>query len=309
MHVIDLAKEIDSLAALAVPEQSCVLARDLSGNVGQWRTAAELLWRRCEFAVAWGGRALRASRRGAVAAGIYRPGGNDVLEPPLQGWRAAAWTDDQRARLIAAGWDGRDVAVVRPPGVDTSAQARGARLVSRRALGIGDEEFIWLLSGDACRTAGLRESIWAGTLMHVMERNRRRHRILVWGDSLVHQRARRFVDQLGLPMLYAVAEGCGYDALVHIADAALITPSGTNGGWSAAVIALAGLPAVVNRDPEVQEVLGGATNVRTAPSDKPKLVVREMLRLSESMPPRLSGDRRFTPEAVQQQWGALVAQV
>lgn len=302
LHLFDLDSEIDPLAALVIDGHSTVLARHLEHPVLSWRTSAQLVARPPQFIVAWGQRAFDVARSSGARNGIYRP---DPSARPLRaipGWRAAASTQCELARLEQAGWSARDCFVAPPPGIDAQRRSNARPVTSRAELGIGADDFIWLLSGDATKTAGLRQAIWAGTLMHVMERARRPHRILLWGDRPAHRRARSFIDQLGLPGLHVTTARYPYDTLTDVADAALLLPQGPSGVWSAAVVALAGLPAVINQKAQVQEVLGGRANVRTAPGEQARLVVREMLRLTEVNPARTQPDRRYAPDGVLELW-------
>ena len=70
------------------------------------------------------------------------------------------------------------------------------------------------------------------------------------GDSAGHDRARRFLSQLGLPGLGIVTTRYRYHDLAEIVDAAILLPQGASCAWSAATVALAvmlGLSAGIPR--------------------------------------------------------------
>lgn len=302
LHLIDLDSEIDPLAALVIDQRSAVLARHLEHPVLSWRTSVQLLARPPGFIVAWGQRAFEVARSSGARSGIYRPDPSTRPLHAVPGWRAAASTQSELSRLTKAGWGAVDCFVAPPPGRDATVRSNFLPAPSRAELGIGADDFIWLLSGDGSKNTGLREAIWAGTLIHVMERARRPHRIMLWGDRPAHRRARSFIDQLGLPGLYITTTRYPYHKLAAVADAAILLPQGPSGAWSAAVVALAGLPAVINQRSEVQEVLGGRANVRTAPGGEVRLVVREMLHLSKEYPARTQPDERYAPDRIRELW-------
>ena len=303
VHLIDLDQETDPLAALVVDGQSAVMRGHFEHRALCWRAAAQLFRNPPRFVVAWGERALGVARLGGVLGGIYRPWDNARPAPAAPGWRLAASSRAELQRFLRLGWAETQSVVVPPPGIDAVHRGRGK--LTRRGLGIVGDDFVWLLSGDTTCVSGLRDAIWAGAIMHVMERDRRLHRILLWGDSSVQRGGRVFADQLGLPALSVAASQVPYHALCEVADAALLLPR-SNGAWSAAVVALAGLPAVINGNAAVQEVLGRRGNVRISSGNQTRLVVREMLALVEDGLRRTAGDPSIAPERVRLLWDQAV---
>ena len=304
LHLIDLDEEIDPLAAL-VAGGDCAVVQGRFAHAGlRWRAAARLFRSPPRFVVAWGERAFAVARLGGVQHGIYRPSRGRRQQPPVPGWRAIASTRAEIQRLAQSGWSESDCFIVPPPGVDT-LHHRVGRELTRRELGAAPDDFLWLLSGDA-GGSGLRDAVWAGAIMHVMERDRQMHRILLWGSSRQQHDARKFADQLGLPPLPISARKCAFHDLAQRANAALLLPHDYD-VWSAAVVAQAGIPAVINRSAAVQEVLGGRQNVRTTPGDRTRLIVREMLALVENQTGRIAGDECFAPQRVLEKWSEVVS--
>lgn len=304
LHLIDLDGGIDPLAALVLDEESAILRGHFEHPALRWRSAAQLFRKPASFAVAWGERAFDVARFGGIRQGIYRPADHRRLRGPAPGWRAAPSTRAETLLLARKGWSEQDCSVVPPPGTDPFPCTKDQ--VTRTSLRAAEDDFLWLLGGDPGPGDGLCEAVWAGAIMHVMERERRQHRIVLWGGSPWQHRARRFADQLGLPPLPIRAGSCSYSALAEVADAALLLPRGYS-IWSAAILAYSGLPAVINRNPAVQEVLGGRQSVRTSPGERTRLVVREMLALVESGAKRTEGDVSFSPERVRANWDHAVA--
>jgi hypothetical protein len=305
LHVIDAAGEIDPLAALVIGQHDAVFARRIDRRGLQLRASLDLRRRRIQRVVAWGQPAYRVARA-AEMTGIYRLRAGDPLPAPAAGWRVAANTSSELNGLLEAGWPDQCV-VVRPPGVDLLPRRGVTADLRRRSLGIAEDDYVWLLAGDPSAGAGLREAIWAGTVLHVLQRGNRRHRLLLWGDSIVQQRARRFANQLGLPELCFATTRYPYHAVARLADAAILLPKGAGATWSAAVVALAGMPAVINGAREIQEMLGRRTNVRTAWDAQPRSTVREMLWLSEAATARIEPDPAYDPGGILGQWQALAA--
>lgn len=306
LHIIDVAGDPDPLAALVIGPSDAIDARRLRHPVLRLRMALDLRRRMPAAVVAWGEEAYTVAVT-AGARGIYRPRADDDPSAPAIGWRAVAASSASRQRLADAGWSLDDCWVVPPPGVDGRQRRHADDTARRRALGFEEDDYIWLLAGDASPAAGLREAIWAGTVLHVLERGIHRHRLLLWGDALAQQRARRFVNQLGVPELCIATSRHSFHAVAALADAAVLLPQRAGATWSAAVVAQAGLPAVVNAEPDVQEVLGGRANVRTVPSGETRKVVREMLGLWQAGPGRLPPDPRYQPAEVLRQWRTVLA--
>jgi hypothetical protein len=302
--LIDLDEAIDPLAALVVDRRSTVLKGHFEHPALRGRAAAQLFRDAPAFVVAWGERAFDVARLGGVRRGIYRPSSHRRPLPPAPDWHGLVATRTQMQRLVQEGWSEHHLMVVSPPGIDTLPRGAGGGL-TRAELDAAPDDFLWLLSGDAGSGSGLREAVWAGAIMHVMERDRRIHRIVLWGNSPTQHGARRFADQLGLPPLPIRASSCSYHAAAQIVDAALLLPCDYD-AWSAAVVAHTGLPAVVNQHPAVQEVLGGRENVRTSPGDRTRLIVREMLALVESGAARSASDDAFAPGRVRQHWDQAI---
>ena len=303
LHLVDASVPLDPLAALVIEPNSRLLSRQLNHPLLRWRLTLQLDDRQESAVIAWGERTYSAARA-TMAGGVYRPSDWGTLAGPAAGWKAVASTRAQAQRLVTAGWDREDLLHVPPPGVDSAA--RRCAVPTRKAIGAAEDDFLWLLTADATRDSGVREAIWAGTVLHVLERGQRRHRLLLWGDEPGHQRARRFVNQLGLPELCLAVTRYPYHALARLADAALLLPKGAASPWSAAVVATAGLPVVINHQPEAQEVLGGRRNVSTAAGVEPREIVRAMLGLSDGAP-RLPGDARYSPAVVRARWEEAIA--
>lgn len=303
LHIVDIAGEIDPLAPLVIGDADAVWSRRLDRRVLQLRMSLDLRRRNTRHVVAWGERAYGVARA-AKAGGIYRPLPGDRAPAPAAGWRIAAASRGELQRFAAAGW--RELVIIPAPGVDLCARRGSALGLTRQALGIASDDYAWLLAGDASSDSGLRKAIWAGTVLHVLQRGTRRHRLLLWGDSAVHQRARRFASQLGQPELCIATTRFPYHAMAGLADAAVLLPEAAGATWSSAVVALAGIPAVINTTPEIQQMLGRRSNVRTAADDQPRSTVREMLRLSEDETPRVEPDPAYDPTVILSRWQALL---
>ncbi len=301
--MLDLSGEPDPLARLVMAEPAHLLARRLDHPALAWRAASELRRQLSRPVVAWGERVFAVAAQAGAMTGFYRPSESPRrLPPPVPGWRALAASGPQAKRLRAAGWAAAEVSLLAPPGEPIGEESAP----TRRSLEVDDADFVWLLAGESSGGAGLREAIWAATILHVVERGQRRHRLLLSGDSPGHRRAKTFLDQLGLPELHITTTRWSYPSLTAVADAMLLLPHAGGGAWSASVAAWSGLPAVINRRPTVMEVLGDRPNVRIAPGDEPRMVVREMLRLAEVPASRAGTDNAFSSGQILERWQAIV---
>ena len=304
LHVLDADAPPDPLYA-AVGGDDATLVRRLGHPVLRWRAARDLRPRldRDAVAVAWGEAAADVARRAAPRRSVYRPSSEARrLALPFAGATAAADCDDQARRLERIGWPASQVAVVAPP--------VAATLELRRAdLSATADDVLWLAAAEREDVAGIRLAVWAATILHVVEADRRRHRLVVVGDGPAQRLAKRFADQLGQPGLCIGTNRFAYADVAPLADAAVLLPRGVGGAYSAAIVVANALPAVINDRPPVADALAARPNVRVVADPKPRVIVREMLRLSDSRPfARLAPSELFSDQsAARQVWRELLA--
>lgn len=279
VHLIDLAAPTPRLLE-TVRGESEVIALSLETLPLRWRARRMLNGRHPETIVAWSFDALRVARRCNAPVIHYRPL-PDVLTPPMHGVVAVMGVchgETQRRRFARAGWNADDLIVMRDP-VPTR------KAIDRESIGATAEDFLWLLPADATllagRAAGLRLAIWAGALLHVLERKRPwRHRLVIPGDGVPQRVARRFMDQLGLPDLGLPVTTADAVDVATVADAVLLTPVGPCDPWPASLAKASGLPVVTTDRPEMLEILTGTPRVLVTPWRRPRLISQEMLKLT-----------------------------
>ena len=149
--------------------------------------------------------------------------------------------------------------------------------VDRRALGVQDSDFLWLLTPDETEHGGRRLAAWAAALVHVLHRHADRpHRLLIAGDTPAARSAKAFVDHLGLPRLTTPVTTRPAEDLASIADAAVLAPTGPCDPFPARLARHFGLPAATTRSPEVAEVVVGYDLVAVSRSAKPRHLARAM---------------------------------
>ena len=296
LHLIDADAPADPLLRLVLTLSSRVLRRRLSDPLLRWRATRDIRQIGAGQAVTWGEAAAELARRADVRRCIYRPA-DGAARPALPWSSAVAVADCESAarRLRRAGWAASRVSVVPPPVFADTA-------VSRREIGADADDYLWLLPSSPTDADGLRQAVWAAAIVHVIERGRRRHRVVIPGDGPAQRLAVRFADQIGLVGLCVGVPRYDAASLAASCDAALLLPTRPGAAHAAAVIARTGLPTVIADQPEVVEVLSDRAGVRVAPERKPRVVARDMLSLSESHPLRRATDERFAPEAVARTW-------
>jgi hypothetical protein len=270
LHLLDAAEPRPRLwRSISSRVESIVVALDTP--VQRWRVRRRLLGQRV---LAWGPAALRVAA-GSGAQVTYRPlPPEGRVDPRVSA--VLCHSELQRRRL---GEQGCSAGIEVVP--DPVLQARPPR---RQEVVTGQTDHLWLLSDDTGRFGGQKLGIWSAALAHVMLRRRGRTlRLMIAGDDAGTARARRFVDQLGLPGMTTPAAGYPLEALAGLAEAMLVSPTGPCDGYAARVARANGLAMVATPVPEIREVVAGYDNVSWSSSVKPRHVARAMLkRLQEA---------------------------
>ena len=242
-----------------------MVRRRFDSPAARLRAAADVRRMGVRRVTAWSPRAFEVATASGVQHITYRPPAH-VTRVPDGADVILAHSDTQRQRLGKAA-------------VTEIAPIASATAIGRVELGVEDDDFLWLLSNDEGPTANLSLAVWAGAVQHVlMRREGRRHRLILHGDGPRLRRAKRFLDQLGLPDLGLPAgnDSTTYEALAATADAALFTPSGLCDPWPALVAASAGLPVVTTDRPEIQAAVT-KTEHQVVKSMLPREIARAML--------------------------------
>ena len=263
---MDAAGPLDRLGRSVIDAgDERVLRRRFDSPAARLRAAADVRRMGVRRVTAWSPRAFQVATSSGVQHVTYRPPAH-VARVPDGADLILAHSDEQRRRLGKAAET--RVAPILP-----------AVAIPRGELGVEEDDVLWLLSDDEGPTANLSLAVWAGAVQHVlMRREGRRHRLVLHGDGPRLRRAKRFLDQLGLPDLGVPAGdgGASYEALAATADAALFTPNGLCDPWPALAANAAGLPVVTTNRPEVLATLRDA-DARVVKSFLPREVARAML--------------------------------
>ena len=273
VHLTDAGRPMPRLLAAVRSESDHVIRRPMGDALLRMRAASPAKKVLNGRLVAWGPKARKAAQQATAGAFIYRPDPDDP--PGVPSGDLVLCHSDAHARWHRSrGWAADRLRVVPDP-VDPPPP------VDRDALGLAESDFLWLLPADATRHAGrgagLKLSVWAGALTHVlMRREGKTHRLLIPGDGRPQRDARRFLDSLGLPDLATPPTGAPAEVLAGVADAAVLSPTGPFDPWAVALVRAAALPTAFLPHPETNGLQVEADHV-AATSSKPRHVVRAML--------------------------------
>ena len=207
--------------------------------------------------------------RGSGWPVVYRPCVTRERMTPDGAVLVLAHSDVQRERLIAAGQPAQQVRVVPSPVLDSPST------LTRKQLGLAEDDFAWLLTSETGPGGNLRLAVWIGTLIHVMFRDTdpggRRHRLVLVGDSEQHRLARRFVDQTGLPQLgvtFGSDRPADYVAAAKCCDGMLLMHNRPASAWPLRVGAAAGLKLLISGAPELREAAATVPEAAVAGIDR-----------------------------------------
>jgi glycosyltransferase involved in cell wall biosynthesis len=186
----------------------------------------------------------------------------------------------QQDHLVRHGIAAARCRVIRPP-VDApdAPVARDAAL--RRALGIGDDDFVLLAPGESTRPAAHERAAWAGSILHVVDE---RFRVLLWGRGEQLRRAATLGRKLRQPALVTVAEHAlgrpaAFDELLAAADALLVTARGRVSPLPVGLAMAAGVPVVSAETPLIRELSAGHPVALVARDDTPRSLAQCVLEL------------------------------
>jgi hypothetical protein len=265
------------------------------GRGGTWRSvpfaAAGLRRHDLDLVHAWDMESLAAAALANVRKIVFTP-------PALPTPRSARWL-----RLILAH---RDVAVVCSsatarrawvrsgvpeaccrmirPGIDACRVGRQRDPKLRAALGFGDADHVLLAVGESTRAARHDYSIWAASILHVMDRNQR---LLLWGRGATCDSTARLAIRIGHAELCAIAQrklgrSVDFEELLNAADMALITADRLVSPLPIAICMAAKLPIVATDSPLIKEMLQDQRTALIAPPRVPRRIAQTITDLRTS---------------------------
>jgi glycosyltransferase involved in cell wall biosynthesis len=169
------------------------------------------------------------------------------------------------------------------PGVDFGRVKRRQDAQLRAALGFGENDSVLLAVGESTRAADHRQTIWAGSILNVMDG---RTRILLWGRGPDADAAARFARTQHKPGLVTLAErrlgrGVEFEELLAAADVGVVSATGPVSTLPIATAMAAGLPMVATVTPTVAELLEDRHTALMVPPGVPRLLAQKILQLRE----------------------------
>jgi glycosyltransferase involved in cell wall biosynthesis len=194
--------------------------------------------------------------------------------------RVVCTTPTQHRALVAQGIPAARCVVIRPA-VDAPRVAGAARADVRSQLGLSDDDFVLLASGESTRAAAHERAVWVGSILHVTDE---RYRVLLWGRGRRLDAATglgRKLAQRGLVISAERALGrpVEYADLAAAADAALVTADAPAATLPVSVAMAAGVPVVSAERPELAELIVDGVTGLTVAKPAPRLLAQRVLDL------------------------------
>ena len=186
----------------------------------------------------------------------------------------------ERDAAIAAGIDAMRCETI-APAVDSSRLLPPRDSQIRGMLGFTDEDFVLLAPGESTQAAGHRESLWAGSILHVLDRH---FKVLIWGRGQTTDACRRLAGKLHQTAVLAIAESkpgrwVEYEQLVSAADAVVYAPRGPTPMLPLMIAREAGLPIVATPAPWIGPELKSAANWLDVPRRSARMMAQRVLKL------------------------------
>src|SRR5262245_58701582 len=223
-------------------------------------------------------------------------GGRIAYTPPeASAPRAARWlravtsyrdiqivcpTDTMRRFFVERGVPIERCHLIRP-GVEF-ARIRGRRNdILRASLGFSRSDHVMLAAGESTRATNHRLTVWAGSILHVLDPM---HRLLLWGEGPMSDSVVLFANQLNRPNYLVVAtkqlgSDVTFEELLPAVDTVLVTPETPSATLPIAICMAAGLPIVATVTPTVAELLEDRHTALLTTHPQPRLVAQRVLDL------------------------------
>jgi glycosyltransferase involved in cell wall biosynthesis len=171
------------------------------------------------------------------------------------------------------------------PGVDFSRIRSQKDQAMRSALGIGADDFVVLAPGESTDAANHFLGVWATSIVNALDE---RWRFLLWGRgpraSYVARLAHRFDQQR---LIIVAEEKLGrevdFEALLPVADAAIVTAAAPVAALPIAECMAAALPIVSTVTPAVAELLEDRHTALLVPEAKVRRLAEKLLALREDV--------------------------
>jgi glycosyltransferase involved in cell wall biosynthesis len=178
-------------------------------------------------------------------------------------------TAARRRAIITGGVPPGQCHLVRPPVELTSADAATARGTARERLGLHDDNFVILATGESTQSADHELAVWAASILHVVDE---RYRVLLWGRGARLKRAAELGAKLHQEELVVVAErklghATNFADLIPAADAVLVAARASVPALPVAMAMAAGVPVIAVATPEASEFLVEGETARTVAPD------------------------------------------
>jgi glycosyltransferase involved in cell wall biosynthesis len=195
----------------------------------------------------------------------------------------AAGIDAARCQVIvpAANAPGALRALWNRPSPQPSPLGTGEREKIRAALGFGDDDFILLAPGESTRAAGHRQTLWAGSILHVLDQ---RYKVLIWGRGPMADACRRLAEKLNQPAVAVIAQeklgrAVEYEELLAAADAVAFAPRGPTPLLPLMIATDAGLPVIATPSPWINPALTSAANWFRVARQSSRMLAQQVLKL------------------------------
>lgn len=191
-------------------------------------------------------------------------------------------TDTIRRRFVERGVPIERCHLIRP-GIAFAKIRRRRDPALREALGIGPDDRVMLAPGESTRATAHEDSLFAATVLNVMDR---RNRLLVWGRGPRAEALRRFSDRLQRPTFVdahaMLRRPIAFEELFSAADEVLIAsihPSVPTLPICACMAAALPIVAVVT--PTIAELLEDRHTALLVGKATPRVIAQRVLDLRE----------------------------
>ncbi|MBC8107761.1 MAG: hypothetical protein H7Z14_14305 [Anaerolineae bacterium] len=240
---------------------------------------------RSDMTHAWGPKALRVAVFGGCERIIYSPS-HDPHHREI-GWLRSIMnyrdvnvvcpTDTVRRRLVEHGVPIGRTHLIRPA-VAFGKVRRRRNDALRAELGIKPDDRVTLAPGESTRPADHEMSVFAVTLLTVLDP---RNKLLVWGRGPHSAALRRFAKKLDRPTLidatHTLRRPIDFPDLLSVADDVLITATGSIATLPACYCMAAGLPIVTLVSETIAELLEDRHTALMVGKRSPRLLAQRLL--------------------------------
>jgi glycosyltransferase involved in cell wall biosynthesis len=169
------------------------------------------------------------------------------------------------------------------PGVDFGRVRHRRDAALRAALGLSENDFVLIASGESTLQAGHDQTVWSCGILNVLDP---RYKLLIWGRGSRAEATAHLANRLRQPEMVKSAEQIldrpvQFEELLPIADVCLVTPPGAAPTLPIATAMAAGVPIVSTVTYMLAELLEDRHTALMVPTRSPRALVQRVLDLRE----------------------------